>query len=352
MPKYRKLYEQRDFPIFQNRMYETAESARNCQRGDIRIVQDSSTGLIFNSSFNPELMIYDVAYQNEQAISPSFRKHLDQVATIVVDNLGTHDLIEIGCGKGFFLELLIERGCSITGFDPAYEGNNSAIKKDLFESTLSFKSKGIILRHVLEHIQNPLDFLQQVLDINGGGLIYIEVPCFEWIIQKRAWFDIYYEHVNYFRLRDFNKIFSKVHLAGHLFGGQYLFVVADLASLRLPSAKPSDAIAFPHGFTLTGLSDFTGNGRSEAIWGAASKGVIYALLRDRCGHPVNFLIDINPAKIGKFIPGTGLRVLNPKNALLQLTKESVIYVMNPNYIDEIRQATGMRFRLITFESDQ
>jgi amino acid transporter len=84
----------------------------------------------------------------------------------------------------------------------------------------SFKSsKGIILRHVLEHIPNPFDFLCQLRRANGGGgLIYIEVPCFDWICKKKTWYDIFYEHVNYFRMQDFIKMFSRVILKKYLFG--------------------------------------------------------------------------------------------------------------------------------------
>jgi hypothetical protein len=78
----------------------------------------------------------------------------------------------------------------------------------------------------------PYDFLCQLRDANGGGgMIYIEVPCFDWILSERAWFDIFYEHLNYFCLTDFDRMFDRVIQKGRFFGDQYLYVVADLASL-------------------------------------------------------------------------------------------------------------------------
>lgn len=71
------------------------------------------------------MMEYDAAYQIAQGHSPFFRSHLEQVATIVERNLGTDGLVEVGCGKAYFLELLQSRGCSITGFDTPYEGRES-----------------------------------------------------------------------------------------------------------------------------------------------------------------------------------------------------------------------------------
>ncbi|MFZ9477262.1 MAG: class I SAM-dependent methyltransferase, partial [Steroidobacteraceae bacterium] len=306
MNNQRVLYTQSDFPIFQNRMYDSVEAARNCPRGDLRLVQDIQTGLVFNSAFRPELLTYDAAYQNEQAHSAAFRSHLEEVAHVVTQNLGTEKLVEVGCGKAFFLELLQSRGCDITGFDPTYEGSNPAVQRHLFGSGVSVHAKGIVLRHVLEHIQDPVGFLRGLREANGGGLIYIEVPCLEWIIRRRAWFDIFYEHVNYFRLADFHRLFERVVTAGHLFGGQYLFVVADLGSLRTPVAATAEQVVFPPDFLRAAQVEPDNRTVGETVWGAASKGVIYSLLRERAGTPVKTLIDINPAKCGRFVPGTGL----------------------------------------------
>lgn len=343
------LFEEPDFPIFQNRMYESPEEARACPRGDIRLVQDCRSGLIHNAAFRPELMAYDAAYQNEQAHSPSFKSHLDEVATIVERNLGTTGLVEVGCGKAYFLELLQSRGCSITGFDPTYEGDNSSVQRHYFGDDVSVSAKGIVLRHVLEHINDPVGFLGGLRAANGGGLIYIEVPCFDWIMGRRAWFDIFYEHVNYFRLDDFSRLFGTVFEIGHLFGGQYLYVVADLASLREPVFKEADRVAFPADFLPAATSGPDRHNLPRAVWGAASKGVIYAMLRERSGSPVDVLIDINPAKCGKFVPATGIRVMSPAEGIDTLEPGADILVMNSNYLEEIRGMTGDRFNLIGVE---
>jgi hypothetical protein len=345
-----RLYEQSAFPIFQNRMYDSAEAARSCPRGEIRLVQDDDSGLVYNDAFRPELMNYDAAYQNEQAHSPLFKAHLEQVATIVERQLGTDGLVEVGCGKAYFLELLQSRGCSITGFDPTYEGENPAVRRHYFGQGVTVSASGLVLRHVLEHVRDPVGFLEGLRDANGGGLIYIEVPCFDWILHARAWFDIFYEHVNYFRLEDFSKMFARVVEGGHLFGGQYLYVVADLATLRPPVASPAGRVDFPDDFLATATAAPSAPvGRSTAVWGAASKGVIYALLRERCGNPVDVLIDINPAKCGKFVPATGLRVMSPEEGMSMLGPGSDIYVMNSNYLEEIRKMTGGRFNLVGVE---
>lgn len=340
------LYRQEQLPIFQNRVYDTVEEARNCPKGDVVLVEDQHSGLVFNMDFRPELITYDDNYQNEQATSPMFREHLEIVSEIVARCLGKDSIVEVGCGKGFFLDLLLERGFAISGFDPAYEGNNPRIQKHYFQPGIGIKAKGIILRHVLEHIQNPISFLSKLKTANGDhGIIYIEVPCFDWICEHRAWFDIYYEHVNYFRLSDFYRMFETVIESGKLFGGQYLYAVADLAGLRIPVADYLDRVVFPFDFTRNVLS-FICNPEGKTIWGGSSKGVIFALLSERAGRPMQTVIDINPAKQGKYIPATGLLVQSPSHALKNLPTGSTIYVMNSNYLEEIKKLSKNAYNYV------
>lgn len=344
----RALYQQFDFPVFQNRMYDTQEEAIHCPKGDIRLVEDSETGLVYNASFRPELMIYDAHYQNEQAHSSLFQAHLCEMAKRIELGMGRVSLAEVGCGKGYFLELLLSKGFDVTGFDPTYEGSDSRVQRRYFEPGIIDPAQGLILRHVLEHIQNPFDFLVQLKDANGGqGKIYIEVPCFDWICRHRAWFDVFYEHVNYFRLSDFNRMFGTVVDSGKCFGGQYIYVIAELSSLRAPTIDLQDRVNFPSDFSNQLDSGWQVGVRSPVcIWGGASKGVIYSLLRKRAGMPVDIVIDVNPAKQDKFLPATGLEVRSPEIGLRDLSSGATIYVMNSNYINEIREMSGNKFNYI------
>lgn len=346
------LYKQEKFPVFQNRMYDTAEEAQACPTGDICLVQNQTTGLIYNDSFRPELVIYDSAYQNEQGLSASFQAHLGQVLQIVERGLGKYNLVEVGCGKGLFLELLAQNGFEITGFDPTYEGTNPKVRRHFFKKGVDIQAEGLILRHVLEHIPDPVSFLKQLSEANGGkGRVYIEVPCFDWICQHKTWFDVFYEHVNYFRLSDFDRIFGNVLESGRIFGGQYLYVVADLSSVRLLEMPTRGAVEFPSDFT-SGIQQRSQGTPSETIvWGGASKGVIFSIMKKRVGQPVKMVIDINPAKQGKFLPLTGLQVQSPERALSDIPPESTIYVMNSNYLDEIKSISKNNYNYLTIDND-
>jgi hypothetical protein len=346
----RLLYRQHGFPIFQNRTYSTVAEASSCSRGDIELVEDEVSGLIYNASFEPDRIVYDSEYHNEQGLSGVFQRHLECVADLVSEQLGKDRIVEIGCGKGTFLRLLASRGIDVTGFDPAYEGDNPRIAARLFRPEERMFAKGIVLRHVLEHIHDPFKFLYQLREANGGcGLLYIEVPCLEWILSHNAWFDIFYEHVNYFRLSDFGRMFGRVIHASRLFGGQYLGVVVDLASLRSPQIDPSDRVEFRSEFGPAPM--VAGHRESVVVWGAASKGVIFALLQRRDGKSIDFVVDINPAKQGRYLPVTGLRVYSPAEALRLLPEGAMIYVMNSMYLEEIKELSENRFRYVRIEYD-
>ena len=138
-------------------------------------------------------------------------------------------------------------------------------------------------------------------------------------------------------------MFGTVIESGRLFGGQYLFVVAELETLRQPVIDNKDCVIFPSDFTYDLARVNEVNLGEAAIWGGASKGVIFALLKARAGQPVGTVIDINPAKQGKYLPATGLLVQSPLEALANLPQGSTIYVMNSNYLREIQQMSNDAF---------
>jgi hypothetical protein len=348
----RHLYTANDLPVFQNQVFDSAEAARACARGDVVLVQDLATGLVYNEAFTPDLAKYDASYQNEQAMSPVFREHLSRVAGIIDAHFRGRKLIEIGCGKGYFLEILQSAGFDITGMDPTYEGTSASIVKDYFTKSSGLRAHAIVLRHVLEHVYDPLAFLANVRDANGGkGSIYIEVPCFDWTLRHRAWFDVFYEHVNYFRLADFHRMFERIESAGSLFGGQYLYVVAELAALREPTA-PWGEVTIPKDFLAT-VDSFARvlqqRTSRAAIWGASSKGVVFSIFMDRAGAAVDAVIDVNPAKQNKFLPVTGWRIWSPDAAVAALPLGADILVMNGNYLPEIKELTQRRFNYLTVD---
>lgn len=350
----RELIRIGQLPVYQNKMFDTVAAASACPRGDVVLAQDAASGLVANAAFDANLLQYDDSYQNEQGHSAVFRSHLDEVMGVLARHFRGARVLEIGCGKGDFVDSLRREGYDACGLDPAYEGDSPHIVKAPFAPGLGLTGDAIVMRHVLEHISAPQDFLATVREANGDrGLIYIEVPCFDWILQRRAWFDVFYEHVNYFRVEDFRRLFGRVVESGHVFGGQYIYVVADLASLRDPASAElpvPEALTLPQDF-LGGIERCLarlGPGQ-RAVWGAAAKGVMFSHHMRQRGEHLDFAIDINPAKQGRFLAVSALPVLAPSAALAQLQPGAGIIVMNSNYLDEIQRAAGPQFNYVALD---
>jgi hypothetical protein len=100
---YTELFRAERLPVLQNRTFATRSEALASSTGDVSLVQNHHTGLICNQAFDASRAVYDETYQNEQACSAVFRRHLEDVQAIVGRHLHGRSLIEIGCGKGYFL---------------------------------------------------------------------------------------------------------------------------------------------------------------------------------------------------------------------------------------------------------
>lgn len=62
-------------------------------------------------------------------------------------------------------------------------------------------------------------------------------------------------------------------------------------------------------------------------------------------------MDINPAKQGKFLQGTGIIVLSPIEGMSLLEKGATIFVMNSNYIEEIKTISNHAFKCIGIDHE-
>ena len=329
-------------PVLQNRVFESEQLANESGYGYIDIRKNKDSGIFENVLFDSSKLVYDSNYDNEQSNSPAFKKHLNEVISILSPYMVNRRVIEIGCGKGFFLEMLLDEGFDAYGCDPTYTGTNDRVVKKLFSEEINLTGEVIILRHVLEHIQYPIDFLRQIAAVNGNkGLVYIEVPDLTWILNNRAFFDFFYEHVNYFRPIDFKKIFKSIPKSGLLFGEQYQFILADLSTLQLPpygdnySIEIEEKILKPAEDLIIALKETS---KPIFIWGAASKGVILTLHLQNTGLVIRNLIDINPNKQNKFVALSAVQIISPAK-FVEVGSGSLLIIVNPNYEQEIREAT-------------
>jgi hypothetical protein len=66
---------------------------------------------------------------------------------------------------------------------------------------------------------------------------------------------------------------------------------------------------------------------------------------------IDYVIDINPAKQGKYLAATGMRVSAPDDVVTNLQPGSDIFVMNGNYLSEIRLMTQNQFNYHTVDHE-
>ena len=89
------------------------------------------------------------------------------------------------------------------------------------------------------------------------------------------------------------------------------------------------------------------NRKQRVVWGGAAKGVMFSTHVMARGLSLDFAIDINPAKQGKFLAASGLKVLSPEEGLAQLLTGADIFVMNSNYLTEIQAFAGQNYHYIS-----
>lgn len=345
--KLSSLYYVGNLPLFQNKVYNSYEEASLQKEVSVDLCQCQDCGFVFNNLFTNKDMDYDDSYQNEQSYSQYFVDYLNEMVDYLVENnFQDKKIVEIGCGKGYFTELLEKRGFkNIYGFDPAYEGDNPNIIKDYFsEKYKSINADLIILRHVLEHIENPYEFLQHIQNATKQNTkILIEVPDFEWIVENKAFWDIFYEHCNYFESTFLSSFFEN-SATKKVFGSQYLLMLANLDELSKPIVKHR----YPENIfeeSFKDIREFLLQHTTLALWGASSKGVTLLNIFDKNKQLIEYCIDINPKKKDKFTATTGHKILSPKILITKPENISML-VVNQNYYEEIVKeysANGINF---------
>ena len=113
-----------------------------------------------------------------------------------------------------------------------------------------------------------------------------------------------------------------------------------------------DRVEFPYAFLSKVRDQNRTCKKSEVVvWGGASKGVIFSLLKQRMGQEVSVVVDINPAKQGKYLSSTGIQVKAPNDVIPYTQKTATIFVMNSNYLQEIKDMSGDKFNYVSLDDE-
>lgn len=361
------LVEMKQVPVHCNVLWPTREAAQNAPRGDIRLGYFPACGHTYNLDFDPSLMEYTQEYENSLHFSPRFQEYATALADDLVEKYDLHDkdIVEIGAGKGDFLIMLCAmRGNRGWGYDPSYVPEpgyiapNVTFVQDFYsEKYTNQRADLIVCRHVLEHIEDPDAFIAQVRRAVGDqrSVVFFEVPNSLWTIREGGIWDIIYEHCSYFSPLSLAHLFRahgfRVLAVNEVFGGQFLTIEATPADgdVDAPDASAdlaalaADAHSFAENYRAkqedwqVKLRSLADAGLRGVVWGAGSKGVTFLNAMD-AGEEIVAVVDINPRKQGKYVAGTGQRIVSP--AELSRLKPDFVIIMNANYHDEIRRMLG------------
>jgi SAM-dependent methyltransferase len=358
-----QLLEPKDVPVMMHRLHATAEEARRASSAGLDLHRCRSCGFVWNVAFDPAKLRYDESYENNQGHSKVFLEHMLGRAGAVLRVVPPGEAVsylEVGCGQGAFLACLAQEAGpqlqSADGFDPAYRGAPAVgasirFHNDYFDprtsELLRDRPNVVVSRHTIEHVPDPVAFLQSIrraLGTNSDAVVCVETPDVDWIIANDAIQDFFYEHCSIFTEAALSFALRRAGFQSpsveRVFGEQYLWATAragladegtidgDLEEVR----SPIDSFVEKW---RDGVYSASLRGR-VALWGAGAKGVTFTLLVDPTGKVIDHAIDINPEKQGHFLPASAVPVVSPETS--SSLNPTTIFVMNPIYLDEIREA--------------
>jgi len=361
------FYSTDDIPVHSCLLMSTKQKALKYHRAGLRLGLCEKCGFISNTVFDSNLHEYSTQYEETQGFSTHFKTFAERLAQKLVDKYNIHNktVLEIGCGKGEFLASMCRLGNNRgIGIDPAYvPERNPECTKSQIEFIQDFYSKKyahikadvVCCRHTLEHIAPTLDFMQTLRETIGGQtdtLVFFEVPDVLRVLREGAFWDIYYEHCSYFTLGSLARLFrnSEFEIDDLYldYDDQYLMITAypaespttacldiedDMESLSQACKKFRQKCSSCIDYWQSKIHQATEKSQKVVIWGSGSKGVAF-LTTLKLSEQIEYVVDINPHKHGKYMPGTGQEIVPPQ--FLEQYRPDKIIVMNPIYRREIK----------------
>ena len=172
-------------------------------------------------------------------------------------------------------------------------------------------------------------------------------------LKDGAIWDIIYEHCSYFTLGSLANLFIKVGFEpvnlSEQYEGQFISIEARATTDTTAAAKfyvpqadtRSLARQFKYAYDEKVLSwhrqllVLSARKRRMVLWGAGSKGVSFLNVLNVSDEQIEYVVDVNPRKQGRFIAGTAQQIISPDQ--LKSCRPDVIIVMNPVYRAEIER---------------
>jgi SAM-dependent methyltransferase len=304
---------------------------------------------------SPEHIFSEYAYFS--SYSDSWLKHSSNYVDVISRRLGLGEgslAVELASNDGYLLQYFVKKGIPVLGVEPAVnvakvaeaKGVPTLVKFFGCQTAQAMVANGqaadlVIGNNVLAQVPDLNDFVGGVrIVLKPGGVATLEFPHLERLMEEKQYDTIYHEHFSYFSLIAAEKIF-----AAH---GLVLFDVDEIpthgGSIRIygrhveDSSKPvAPAVVDLRERELTAGLDrmetyetfaeqvmeskrallellirLRGEGKRVVGYGAPGKG---NTLLNYCGIRTDFLeftVDRNPYKHGRFLPGTHIPIHTPE----------------------------------------
>ena len=325
---------------------------------------------------SPEAIFSDYAYFS--SFSDSWLRHAKTYTRLMIERFGFNEdslVVEIASNDGYLLQYFQEKDVPVLGIEPAKNVAKVAVKAGIPTITEFFgmktavelekcgkKADLLLGNNVLAHVPELNDFVKglKVL-LNEKGIITMEFPHLQKLMEMNQFDTIYHEHFSYFSFTTVHQIF-KIH-------GLQLFDVEELpthgGSLRIYGCHAEDSSKLitervsdlldqeeTKGFrnldfylsfaekvkkTKRNILDFLiqakKNGKIIVGYGAPAKG---NTLLNYCGIRTDFIdytVDRSPYKQGLFLPGTHIAICSPDE--IKKSKPDFLVILPWNLKDEI-----------------
>jgi SAM-dependent methyltransferase len=324
---------------------------------------------------SPARIFAEYAYFSSYATSwvAHAKTYCDMIARRL--GLGADSLVvELASNDGYLLQHFLPLGVPVLGVEPAANVASVAIEKgiptrvDFFGIALANELAAagsladlIVGNNVLAQVSDINDFVGSMrILLKPDGVITLEFPHLQRLIEGNQFDTIYHEHFSYFSFITIDKLATRhalklidvEELATH--GGSIRVYLAHQASARQPAQAVGDMLERERqlGFLdiatygsfggrvhrtkrhlLTFLIKAKNTGKTICGYGAPGKG---NTLLNYCGIGVDFLdftVDRNPYKHGRFTPGMHIPIYDI--GAIDEAKPDHVLILPWNLRDEI-----------------
>lgn len=321
---------------------ESAEASLAMPNLRLDFIRCLRCGHIFNRAFeymqvpyakHPNLMYND---------STLWQAHQDAVCRKLAASLPPEPtVVEIGCGSGGFLRRLAGHisGGRLLGFDPngaaSLEAGRISLYPELFvpaRHLQQYRPDLILSRHVLEHLINPLAFIQELAFYSSWTRqqprLFFEVPCVDRLLAHGRLEDLYYEHNSHFTRNSFTSMLqsldARIEVLETGYNDEVIYGLLRLEPMPRAAAIVAETAAFAAQAAAgrqrvpAQIRALLDQGLSLALWGGTGKGAafVHHFGLEAATAPMR-VVDSDAAKLNTYVPGTRYQIDAPDLLLRQ-----------------------------------